>query len=268
MKVLVALILAFSCSCFANDLFEKPRICKLLPGLLSPLAIDPAIPDDFVALGPDEKPNISHIIFWGSPKVLQGFFKEPTSLTDPILSVQISMNLRQNGKIFEGEKELIQQMKSHGFAVMRSKKLEWGMYPVWLVQLKSPQEEIVDIAWVGINSQEGTVLMFNPLYPKDTKRQNHPFWEAFLTKTKQLKDKEFFLAHGLDLREGQTLVQEGNASMRVTAERRNFDHKLLVVVEPMNDNTEFDLSEIKVGKMGGKWKTNRLVAKVEGHIVS
>ncbi len=253
-----------------EPLFEKPRIIKLLPGLATPLAIKPALPSDFVAGGPDGNPLVSERIYWGNKQVLNDFFLHPDDVKEPIIGLQISMNLNQQPeKGFTGEKELMQEMKSHGFKVMKSRKFSWGHYPVWAVQLLTPKDEVMHLAWVGLNAPHGSVLMFQMIYPKsyDKRRaQNISLWEDFLTKTSLLNDEAYFRANGMDLSEGVTIVDDVGVKMKITAERRQSDHKLLVIVKPLDASTEFELGEIKIGKMGGHLLRGRLITSVEGQI--
>jgi hypothetical protein len=250
----------------ANEkaLFEKPRICALLPDLLSPLAIEPAIPNDFVAKSPSGDPSIMNALFWGNPSVLEDFFKNPKELKEEIINIQVSQNIQQKGLVLEGDKKLIQEMRQKGFQILNSKRLMMGVYPVWMVHLKGPHQETVLIAWIGLNASQGTVLMFSPVLPQGKKESS--LFETFLTKTKPLDQEAFFRAHGLCLKEGETLVEEGGAQFKMSVEKRNRDHKLLIVVEPLNEETEFSIGQVKIEKMGGSWKKNQLVAEVEGEI--
>lgn len=253
-----------------ESLFEKPKIVSMLPGLISPLAVKPAIPDDFEVLSSEGTPDISETIFWGNPGVVQAFLKDSTSLREPIIGVQLSANLQQKeGKGWIGEKELLSEMKSHGYKVVKTKKLNWSIYPVWAVQLLTPKNKLLHLAWVGLNAPHGTVLMFQLIYPETwdlKKAQSIPLWETFLSKTELLNDEKYFEANGMSLKDGVTIVDDESAKMQVTAERRKSDHKLLVVVKPMDQYTEFDLNEIKVGKIGGRWFRGQLIAKVDGQV--
>jgi hypothetical protein len=269
--VLLLLLVSTTVVSSQESLFEKPRIVKLLPGLITPLAVKPAIPGDFEALSPGAAPDITSTLFWGNKGVVLGFFQDHSSLREPIIGVQISMNLQQKAgaKGFAGEKELLKEMKSHGYKVVKSRKLNWSQYPVWVVQLQTPKNKALHLAWVGLNAPQGSVLMFQLIYPEvwDQKQvQTIDLWENFLTKTEMLNDQKYFEANGMSLNPGSTLVDDEGAKMQVTAERRNSDHKLLVIVKPMDRYTEFELNEIKVGKIGGQWLRGQLIAKVEGQV--
>lgn len=256
----------------ADDaLFEKPRIVRLLPGLVTPLAVKPAVPGDFEAVSPGGPPEITNTLFWGNVGVVCGFLENHSTLREPIIGVQLSQNMQHKAgtKALTGEKELLKEMKSHGYKVIKSRKLLWSIYPVWVVQLQTPKNKTLHLAWVGLNAPQGSVLMFQLIYPESwdqKKAQSIDLWENFLTKTEMLSDEKYFEANGMSLSRGSTLVDDEWAKMQVTAERRNSDHKLLVIVKPMDRVTEFDLNEIKVGKIGGDWFRGQLIAKVEGQV--
>ncbi len=254
-----------------DELFEKPRIVKLLPGLITPLAVKPAIPDDFEAVSPTPVPDITSTLFWGNRGVVLGFLQNKSSLREPIIGVQLSMNLQHKAgtKVFTGEKEILKEMKSRNYKVIKSRKMNWSTYPVWVLQIQTPKNKTLHLAWVGLNAPHGSVLMFQLIYPESwdqKKAQNIDLWETFLSKTDILNDQQYFEANGMSLNKGSTLVDDEGAKMQVTAERRNSDHKLLVIVKPMDRYTEFDLNEIKVGKIGGQWFRGQLIAKVEGQV--
>ena len=76
-----------------NDL----RILELLPNLLCPLAVDPGIPADFIALSPSGTLDPYDWIYWGPKDVLKAYFENPTSLKVPIIRVKLSANVAQTG---------------------------------------------------------------------------------------------------------------------------------------------------------------------------
>lgn len=253
-----------------TPLFAKPRIVNLLPGLISPLAVEPAIPSDFEVLSFEKVPDISAPLYWGNRGIVLGFMDDPTSLKEPIIGVKLSGNLQHKAgtMVFTGEKEMLKEMKSHGYKVVKTRKLTWSIFPVWVVQLQTPKNRLLHLAWVGLNAPRGSVLMFQLIYPEtwdQKKAQNIELWETFLNKTEMLDDKKYFEANGLSLDEGITIVDDEAAKMQVTAERRNADHKLLIMVKPLDRYTEFELNEIKVSKMGGQYH-GKTFAKVEGQV--
>ena len=72
-----------------NDL----RILELLPNLLCPLAVDPGIPADFIALSPKGTLDPYDWIYWGPKDVLKAYFEDPASLKVPLIRVKLSANV-------------------------------------------------------------------------------------------------------------------------------------------------------------------------------
>src|ERR1700722_11400088 len=77
-----------------NDL----RILELLPNLLCPLAVDPSIPADFVALSPRGTLDPYDWIYWGSKDVLKAYFENPASLNKPVIRVKLSKCCSEGSK--------------------------------------------------------------------------------------------------------------------------------------------------------------------------
>ena len=95
-RVFMFLYLLFACIFIINplmaiapqdkhDVKSDLRILELLPNLLCPLAVDPGIPADFVALSPNGILDPHDLIYWGPKDVLKAYFKDPSSLKDPLV---------------------------------------------------------------------------------------------------------------------------------------------------------------------------------------
>ncbi|KAF3361461.1 Uncharacterized protein PHSC3_001835 [Chlamydiales bacterium STE3] len=249
-----------------NDL----RILKLLPNLLCPLAVDPGIPDDFIALSPTGILDLYDWIYWGPEDVLKAYFEDPTSLKSPILRVKLSANVAQLGpNSFSGQESLEIQEKENpkGFA---SIKTQWGDYPV-LAHRTKKEGHLIFMAWVGLNDPgAGWTLMFNLVYPH---KKGHPnkedrqLWGNLIMKTTPLKDGDYFKAYGQDLQPGYTLVNFGGAKLKMLAEKRQSDGKLQVVVIPESSDIEFHYMDMTECLMGARWKYGEPLVKVYGEIV-
>jgi hypothetical protein len=256
-----------------QDMKKDLRILELLPNLLCPLAVDPGIPSDFVALSPYGILDPYIWIYWGPEDVLKAYFKDPSSLEVPLIRVQLSKSISQTGLDSFYEKDVIKTLQDlkqrdpNGFACM---KTQWGDYPV--VSSRSRFESrLLIMAWVGLNDPEaGWTLLFNLVYPD---KKNHPnkedlqLWKNLLTQTTQLKDGDYFKACGQDLQEGQTLVNVGGAKLKMIAEKRQSDGKLQVVVIPDSSDVEFHYIDMEECLMGAKWKLGEPMVKVHGEIV-
>ena len=73
-----------------QDVKNDLRILELLPNLLCPLAVDPGIPADFIALSPNGILDPHDLIYWGPKDVLKAYFKDPSSLKVPLIRVKLS----------------------------------------------------------------------------------------------------------------------------------------------------------------------------------
>lgn len=164
------------------------RIESLLPGLIVPFRIIPAIPDDFVAMGRSGDPSLYSWTYWGPKDVLEAYFKDENSLTQPIIAVKLSSGTCQTGpKTFSGRAEVEEMMKENPKNFL--KELSWGNYPVndKAIEISGHQ---VRMAHVGLNDPEGRwVLMFNLIYPgkhlnKAPQEKDLLFWDNFIANTK------------------------------------------------------------------------------------
>jgi hypothetical protein len=246
------------------------RILELLPNLSCPLAVNPGIPADFIALSPKGVLDPTDWIYWGPKDVLKAYFDNPTSLKTSILRVKLSANVAQTGPhSFSNEKSLkMMEKDSEGFASIET---HWGDYPVVAIRTKM-EGQLIFMAWVGLNDPgTGWTLMFNLVYP-DFDKEGHPnteerqLWESLITKTTQLKDGDYFKACGQDLQEGYTLVNVEGAKLKMLAEKRQSDGTLQVVVIPESPDVEFHYVDMIEGLMGAKWKYGEPIVKVYGEI--
>lgn len=251
-----------------NDL----RILELLPNLLCPLAVDPGIPADFVALSPTGILDPYDSIYWGPKDVLKAYFKDPSSLKVPLIRVKLSACVAQTSphSFDKGFIEYLKKLKQEdpkGFDFIET---QWGDYPVIAIRgLTDGQLNFT--ACVGLNDPEaGWTLLFELVYPD---KKGHPtkedrqLWESLLTKTTQLKDGDYFRACGQDLQEGYTLVNVGGAKMKMIAEKRQSDGTLQVVVIPESSDVEFHYVDMMECAMGAKWKQGEPMVKVYGEVV-
>lgn len=251
-----------------NDL----RILELLPNLLCPLAVDPCIPKDFIALSPNGTLDAYDWIYWGPKDVLKAYFEDPNSLKVPVFRVKLSANTVQTGpNLFnEDMKKFLKLLKKEDPKGFSSIETQWGNYPVIAITTEK-ENNFIFLAWVGLNDPKaGWTLMFNLVYPNQKghpNKEDRQLWESLFTKTTQLKDGEYFKACGQDLQEGYTLVNVGGAKLKMIAEKRQSDGKLQIVVIPDGSNVKFHYLNMIEGGMGAKWKYGEPIVKVSGKIV-
>lgn len=251
-----------------NDL----RILELLPNLLCPLAVDPGIPTDFVALSPNGILDPYDFIYWGPENALKAYFEDSSSLKVPLIRVKLSNMVVQTGPNSFGKNfmEYLNKQKQKDPLGFASIETQWGDYPVLAIR-DIVEGQLYFAAWVGLNDPEsGWTLVFDLVYPD---KKGHPtkkdrqLWESLLRETTQLQDGAYFKACGQDLQEGYTLVNVGGAKLKMLAEKRQNDGTLQVVVIPENSNVEFHYVDMMECAMGAKWKLGEPLVKVYGEIV-
>ena len=107
-----------------QDVKNDLRILELLPNLLCPLAVNPGIPADFVALSPNGILDLHDLIYWGPTDALKAYFKDPSSLKVPLIRVKLSEMVAQTGpnsfhKSFMEYLKKLKQEDPKGFAFYR-----------------------------------------------------------------------------------------------------------------------------------------------------
>lgn len=245
------------------------RILSLLPSLSSPLAVEPGIPDDFIALSPQGTLHPYEWIYWGPRNVLKAYFENPASLKVPILRVKLSANTAQIGPhAFSDAKslELLQKKDPYGFASIET---QWGDYPILAIRTLV-ENRLIFLAWVGLNDpQAGWTLMFNLVYPDEDghpNKEDRQLWERLIMSTTQLQDANYFKACGQDLQEGCTHVNAGGAKLKMLAEKRLSDGQIQVVVIPENPKVTFHYIDMTECLMGAKWRYGEPMVKVNGEV--
>lgn len=241
------------------------RILELMPNLLCPLAVDPALPADFIALSPTGNLSTYDWIYWGPKETLEAYFKDQTSLKQPIIRVKLSANVAQKtfGKLEKdaGLTALLQNDPQSTFY-----ETKWGAYPVQSVKAKLG-EQVIRLAWVGLNDPEsGWIMNFNLITPNEASVE--PFWSDFINKTTPLKDADYFKACGQDLQEGYTRVTAGDAKLKMIAEKRERDGTLQLTVIPESPILNFNYLGMEECRMGAEWKYGEPMVKVYSEITT
>jgi len=250
---------------------EQPRILDLLPGLLSPLAVEPAIPKNFTAMSPNGKLDPCGWIYWGPKKSLEAYFQDQKSLKEPILSVTLSGNVRQSGPHDFGPEakqalDMMKAMDPKGFDMIET---SWGPYPVLAVKTRMEGHTMM-MAWVGLNAPEGWTLLFNFVYPgqQDPDKKDMTVWHNFLMNTKVLSGSAFFKAYGQDMQDGLTAVNYGGARYQMMAEKRVSDGMIQIVYTPDMENLAFHYRDMREGLMGAEWKYGSPIVKVYATMIT
>lgn len=252
----------------AHNLQAQPRILELLPEhLVHPLAIEPAIPQDFVMA---ENPYES-AFYWGRKKVLDQFIKDGCDiekLEEAIIIGKISTSVGQHGESdFTDDFSNLDEEPGISNVCVRDKK--WGKYPLrnlkCTVRFDHDHERDVNVLFVGLNAGS-PVMEFLLLTPKNPTKDNLKLWNDFMNNTKQLSDPEYFKACGYDLQEGYTIVTKGKAQVKAIAEERISDGQIRGIIQPLNDSTEFKEESIFTAKLTSEWKFNSPLLVFGGRI--
>ncbi len=239
-----------------------PRIVDLLPHYVELPMVNPAIPEDFVAMRANENDGWD---YWGPKEVLLTLFKDRKTIKRPIIRVRPSATCQTGPNEFEGGEEF----KSL-YPDLQEKKLKWGNHPVLAMRWKN-EEGIVLLAIVGLNVPGGQSLLFQLLYPTENGSPSIEaleFWENFLKNTTPLSEQDMIKAHGFDMQDGYTIVSVNGTKLKFTAEKRRKDEKLRITVLPLEGKVTFKKDEVITAFMGLQWKYGEPIAKAYGTITA
>lgn len=242
------------------------RTMNLFPGLVEVPFIEPKIPDHFVAMSPCDYPSVADWVYWGPRDVLNEYFKDQTSLKNPIIRVRLDMHVTQIGDdqlSIDGD----QQIK-------KIKKLHWKndiiSYPIRSIRYLNEDGRSLVMAFMGLNSHE-LVLVFELIYPSHEKKPNddaNQLWENFLHKTSILSTPEMFNILGHELLGGRTIVTINDTQLQLVVEKKQSDNRLRVVVMPISGDIKFKFDRLEMGSMGLKWHFGEPLVKVYGEITA
>lgn len=164
-----------------------PRIMKLLPNLETLFAVELCIPEDFVLI---KESNSSDEFFWGPKNLDKACIDNLRLISEPLIHVS-----KTNGiKSFENIVQMVAEMKKSFPKQCVTTMSQWGSYPLISIQMTIGLD-ISYSAYVGLNDDSGTVLLFQLVFPskKEFGNGNSPsnedliLWTNFLNKTKPLK---------------------------------------------------------------------------------
>lgn len=99
----------------------KPlRVHELMPRdqILCTLAVEPAVPSNFIAMDRNEKREYANWVYWGPEEVLKAYFKDESSLSEPIIRAMISSNVAQRKMGYLDVKGFKQEMKEGALRVL------------------------------------------------------------------------------------------------------------------------------------------------------
>jgi len=242
--------------------WEDLRIQKLMPDFLAIPAIEPFLPDNFIALPHPKK----HGVFWGPKETLEEYFLSGNAnlCKSPMLCVQISTNVgqKQDGS-FTCEDTMYDEYIAAGVSDVKIEKFKWGDHPVLSATCAMDGKKVY-LAYVGLN-YEGCALVIGFI---DVSKSDERFqvWTDFLTKSRPLEEHDFFKVHGQDLREGFTLVNVYGSLLKVSAEKRTRDGKIQVSIQPADHTISCKCLRIAEKTMGAKWHFMEPIVKIQAEV--
>ncbi len=235
------------------------RIQELIPeDWVEYPAIEPAIPSNYILAEVEER------TIWGTKEDIAICETDVEQIKSELISLSHSYEMVQTGPdTFSLEAELEQTFAQLQVKEFKLKKLNWGKYPVLAIEGLRPNGTRMHAAWVGLNSEQGLTLFMTHCLPKNGDN-SCPVWKNLLANTKQLEEREFFRAKGMDMQEGYTINTLASASVKATAEKRISDDLLVVKIEPLSPETTYEIERVGEYLMGTEWKHKVPCTKISG----
>lgn len=266
----VVLVISFAASLAAGGFGGDQRIFTLLPTLDAPLAVDPYIPKNFVAMSKNGALDAHDWIYWGPKDVLEAYFNDPQSLKQSVLRVRLSETVKQvSAEKFSSENdELCTLLAPMGLKRLYDVRMKWGKYPVYVITAEF-QKKWLYAGWVGLCDPQGTTLMFELVYPvaaadaalKPTNEQ-FKLWDEFLDKTKPLSDPVYLDGFKISYSPGVTDVLLYGAPFSVVGEQRISDKHIQVVVDTQKSGFKAVLDSVYLAHISPQLNTGGPGAKV------
>lgn len=230
----------------AADLWSKLRLQALLPYLETPLCVEPALPQDFVAMSRQGPLTCREWTYWGPKAVLEAYFQNPASLAQAIIRVKVSESIKQIGpqKFNEDNDELIKSLASLRLKRMYDIKRAWGRYPIYIVAAEFP-EKWLHAAWIGLDDGIGTTLMLELVYPKSgLQDRDYKLWNDFFAKTTTLPEPIYSDGYKVQYQVGKTELTIYGKKIQIKGEERRSDNTIQLVSTPQDRGLEFVLEKV------------------------
>jgi hypothetical protein len=248
------------------DVSQPLRIDALIPKSHTPwcLAVEPALPAHFVALGEKNEVNPLEWLYWGPEEVVKAYLQDPASLSSPIIGVKIAAQFAQRQPGVLDEAAIRQRLGEGEDVTLRFGN--WGAYPYCVVSALC-QGKQAHMAYVGLNAADGAVLFLTLRTPSKDPSAAQALWNNFFQNTKQLPLPLFFKAHGQEMHPGYTIVRILDRTIKVVAERRTSDQKIQFAVIPEDGTVTFEYAHAFEGQMGADWHLGEPLLKITGAYV-
>ena len=243
-KQITLILLAFSMISFAQmkEEIEEPhhiRILKLLPYIVHPPLVDPCLPEDFTLGQQGDDPYFSSGYYWGSQGTLNDYFDDPATLKGCLIRAQVSTTVSQLSLERFSCDGNTQDLIAAGFKEIKVTRGKWGIFPYRELQAKGSRGRHYYQMWVGLNAEGGATLLFQFLYPdylNEPTQTQKKIWGDFVRKTALLSLNDLLVAHGVHMNNGYTESSGIHERVRIAVEKRHFDQKLFITVEPLSHN--------------------------------
>lgn len=268
---LVILFISLAGVLSAKGFEGDQRIFHLLPTLDAPLAVEPYIPRNFVAMSKTGILDAHDWVYWGPKDVLEAYFADPHSLKQSLLRVRLSETVKQiSADKFSSENdELCKLLAPMGLKRLYDVRMNWGKYPIYIITAEF-QKKWLYTGWVGLCDPQGTTLMFELVYPvavADTalKPTNEQFklWDEFLDKTKPLLSDPLYLdGFKISYTPGVTDIMLYGAAFSVVGEQRVSDKLIQVVVDTQKSGFKAVLDSVYLAHISPQLNTGGPGAKV------
>ena len=234
------------------------RIVELLPSFPYSLAIEPALPNDFVAMNESASGDPYKTIYWGPRATLEklkkdrGFINRDT-LDHAIIAVQLSPYVTQNEieklktskTAFKEKFESLMKTFGKQLPNIRLKNeptqasWNWGPYPVHSCEWQADCLTLC-MVWVGLNTPEGMTLCCALISPSlHPNKKDLAMWHTFLQNTTAFPESHLIQALGYDLQPGYTVASFHGMSAKITAEKRRSDGMLQIAVLSLDADLQF-----------------------------
>ncbi len=237
MKLLLTLSIFLSSTLFASY-GENARIFSLLPTMNTPLAVEPHVPRDFVAMSKEGTLDLQNWVYWGPKEALERYFKDPATLDQSFLRVRLSETVKQiAATTFSQENDaLCKLMAPMGLKRLFDVRMQWGKYPIYLITAEFDKKWLY-AGWVGLSDTQGTTLMFELVYPGEKpSAKDFQLWDLFFDKTTTLANPTYSEGFSVRYTTGITDVTLYGKRFSIHGEQRYSDKLLVLHIDPENSS--------------------------------
>lgn len=247
LKIGLALILSFSLQLLSAEEFKVP--------------LELGVPSHFVTKNPHGEPSLDQWTYLGADDTLHEYFTDENNLSEAIIRMKISDISQNEIEDPEARETIKERYAALGYRNFKDLELNWGGHPLYAIA-GDHEATRVFIAWVGLNNDSNQTMIFQMIYPADhfnPSDEDKDLWRQFLITSKEAPQKEEkepikpveqpkAIVPEQEMQQGYTMVNFGGSKMKVVAEQREEDDKLLIVIVPLADDINFKLEKAEKDK--------------------